>query len=654
MSYGKGSLLRGHRVAVLLLVYLLLVVPLFSGCGVKFRVKRLDPATRFREFRVSALTDNRPHQKTEQLLRLLFLDEQYQNDPEGVLGKLAEKFKISPSAALALAISELAYIEGRKWEKRNTSLAAAYYVMSAVHTMKYHFAEPDVYFHSVFSPYLRFAADLYNSSVSRFVVLWQLEGRPWTEPWELNVLGIAFSVSVLSSGESLWDPDYFDQLEPAYELKAKGLKNEYYLPGVGAPLIGVRKNEPGKEEFESRRPRPIIAMPVTAVLRMNSKGAGDIDVDRDLVLHFFDPLRQTTLELEKFTLPLEADLSTTFGMFLSNTRPGSEDFSRLKRPDLFMDKIGITMLDPYDPDKIPVLMIHGLYSSPATFIQMFNDLTGAKKIRENYQFWFFEYPTGLPISYSSYRLRQELDAIRSELDPKGNNPNMNNMVVVGHSMGGVLSRSLIQSSGSQLWDTIFSKPIEELDLTEKDRELVSSIIFFEGRPYIGRAVFIAAPFRGSEVARTFIGKMGKRLISLPGVLTQDRSEILERNKDALKIKTGDFLQAAPTSVDQLSPDSPILLALADLPVAKNIPYHTIIGIRKNEEGPGSSDGLVAYESSHLDGAASEKLVPEWHSCLEHPLTIAEVARILLVHLEESRQAMLFPEPVRVGELVTDR
>jgi len=47
---------------------------------------------------------------------------------------------------------------------------------------------------------------------------------------------------------------------------------------------------------------------------------------------------------------------------------------------------------------------------------------------------------------------------------------------------------------------------------------------------------------------------------------------------------------------------------------------------------GKNDGVVAYDSVHIDGVASELVVDSPHSCQSNPHTIEEVRRILLEHL----------------------
>jgi hypothetical protein len=69
-----------------------------------------------------------------------------------------------------------------------------------------------------------------------------------------------------------------------------------------------------------------------------------------------------------------------------------------------------------------------------------------------------------------------------------------------------------------------------------------------------------------------------------------------------------------------------------LPLPKDVPYHSIIGDRGRGDTPNSSDGVVAYWSSHVDAAKSEKIVPSSRSANQNPEGIAEVERILKQHL----------------------
>ena len=92
------------------------------------------------------------------------------------------------------------------------------------------------------------------------------------------------------------------------------------------------------------------------------------------------------------------------------------------------------------------------------------------------------------------------------------------------------------------------------------------------------------------------------------------------------------LKRMPNSIDTLSPNDPFVKITNTLPLANSVPYHSIIGDRGRGDTPSSSDGVVPYWSSHLDGAQSECIVPGPHGACELPQTIAELDRILRLHL----------------------
>jgi hypothetical protein len=93
----------------------------------------------------------------------------------------------------------------------------------------------------------------------------------------------------------------------------------------------------------------------------------------------------------------------------------------------------------------------------------------------------------------------------------------------------------------------------------------------------------------------------------------------------------------PNSIDFLKPDNRFVSTLASIPTAPGIPYHSIIGDRNrggnlDHRWPVSTDGIVPYWSSHLEGAESELIIPSHHWTNQHPQGIAEAGRILREHL----------------------
>ena len=98
------------------------------------------------------------------------------------------------------------------------------------------------------------------------------------------------------------------------------------------------------------------------------------------------------------------------------------------------------MLHPYHPEYDPGRVRSRDASSPARWAEMANELLGDPAIASRYQIWFFIYNSGNPIALSAMRLRESLQAVRKDVDPDGKDPALNQMVVIGHSQGGLLTK----------------------------------------------------------------------------------------------------------------------------------------------------------------------------------------------------------------------
>src|SRR5262249_11714316 len=181
----------------------------------------------------------------------------------------------------------------------------------------------------------------------------------------------------------------------ADQIKEKLIRKEDIQQGVGGALVGVRKLNP-PEKFAPGRG---IAAPVTATLDFHG---------RDSTLALRRPRKQPTASVEGRVRPLAANFSAPISYY----QPPPNlmfvglfgGFNSKKYPA----PTGLYFLQPYDPDRIPLVFVHGLFSTPWTWVETINGLQADPEIRKHYQFWVFAYPTGLPILYSALRLRQEL------------------------------------------------------------------------------------------------------------------------------------------------------------------------------------------------------------------------------------------------------
>jgi pimeloyl-ACP methyl ester carboxylesterase len=260
--------------------------------------------------------------------------------------------------------------------------------------------------------------------------------------------------------------------------------------------------------------------------------------------------------------------------------------------------------------------------SPATWTAMINQLRGDPVIRRNFQFWYYSYPSGYPYPYSAAIMRRELDAIEKRF------PLKKPMVIVGHSMGSLISRLMITDTGLTIWMKFFGKPPEKMTLASDTRRMLEDSLIFNTRKEIGRAIFLCGPHRGSELAGNWLGRIGAKLVKAPSTLikvARDMKNLMQADPSALRVNH------IPNSVDTLAPNNRFVKIINTIPITPGIPYHSIIGDRGRGDTPNSSDGFVPYWSSHLDGAQSESIVPSNHSAQRNPQAIAEVARILHLH-----------------------
>ena len=290
---------------------------------------------------------------------------------------------------------------------------------------------------------------------------------------------------------------------------------------------------------------------------------------------------------------------------------------------------GLALLRPYTRGKIPVVFIHGLWANPWSWSRMIESLESDRVLRERCQFWTYGYSTGDPIPYSASLLRRDLDEVRQKFDPDGSDGAFDRMVVVGHSMGGLLTKMMVQESGTRLWQVISDRPVDELAGDPADRDFLRRAVIFKPRPEIRRVVFINTPHRGSRLDQGGLELLGSRLIRLPDPLRASYSRLRARNgPDFFKPY---FRKGLPTSVEELQWQSPFLMGLDAVRLASTVEAHSIIADRRDPPRAGGTDGLVPYESAHLDGTVSELLVSSGHLCQDNPVVIREIRRILVEH-----------------------
>jgi len=458
------------------------------------------------------------------------------------------------------------------------------------------------------------AQSLYNFSVARAV---ENVGRAKIQPWrhKIDIVndGSNYTLTTPTPIDAEHDPSRYD-LFPTDSLKISGqfFKTRAPVSGIGAPLVAVSRTENPqfREQFKLRR----VYAPATAVVKFSDKRAE---------LEFVDPMKAERVAIGKRTFPLAVDLSAPTAMLIARERPERLGFSRVLNPQKYADTAMLGQLQQFDRARTPVIFVHGLQETGASWTPMIDTLRNDPWIREHYQFWFFSYPSGYPYPYSAALFRRDLDGIGRAI------PNHKRVVLIGHSMGGMICRLMITDAGDKIWRDLFGTSPAKTPLTGDARKLLAESLVFNHRPDVQRAVFISTPHRGSRFASGWIGRLGAALVRTP----QRFVSVYASTKPLLSPDpAARTLKRMPNSVDTLEPNDRFVLAVNKLPITPGIPYHSIMGDRGRGDTPNSSDGIVPYWSSHLEGAKSELIVNSDHGAQYNQQAIREVERILKENL----------------------
>ena len=418
-----------------------------------------------------------------------------------------------------------------------------------------------------------------------------------------------------------WQPRDFSRLVVADRFVRTELKTQFYCEGIGVPLTAIREKET-PERFHT----PSTHFTATANLKVRRQNT--CDCEPAWTLELANPLAVSCTDFNGQSVRLAADYSAATRFVMGRVkRTYLQDFLR---PGVTTDESKLILMEPYQPGKIPVVFIHGLLSDPMTWAELFETIHVDPELRDRYQFWAFRYPTGAAFLRSASNLRKELATVVTCVDPDGTDPGLSQMVLIGHSMGGLVAKLQITSSEDQLWRAFANKPMECLQLTDTMRTQLQELFYFEPSPHIRRVVYIGTPHNGSSVANQWIGRIGSYLVRIPDAEKRLYDAFLASNPGVVHEFAA---KRIPTSVDMLEPNNPILNSMAHLPKAPCVTTHSIIGTGGRSLCREPSDGVVPVASAQIPGVESELFVDEEHEHLHHdPETIQEVLRILRRHL----------------------
>lgn len=598
-----------------------------TGCVSPIGADRVSTREAYEQVEANALRSGKPGATTMTLLHQYDLDRLAAKQPDEAVRRLHDIALKTGDRELLFALSELSYVAAgqiarsvKPWDPRD---ARDYYLGSAVYAWLFLFGDARQAPPGPFDRTFREACDLYNYALGQALTTGPganqvVELKAGRRPLPVGALELKLDASAFPPPLAS-----FEQIVLTDQLRVRGLSVRNRRSGIGAPLVCVSPLNP---QFQLRPGTPATALlrgPSSLAVIAGDRGTATLEVHSA-----FGPGEVT---IGQAKVPIESDLTTYRAYTLNQShiwKLGKLDF--LAPAERIPSQLILNQ--PFQPHLIPVVFVHGTFSSPVTWAEMANTLTADPELRRRYQVWSFIYGSGNPLNFSVAELRAALAEKMQALDPAGTNSTLRQMVVIGHSQGGLLTKGTAVDTGDTMWRMINTNRFEDVPMPEAQRAEVRRLMFYEPLPFVKRVVFIATPHRGSYLSGSVARRLAQRLVSLPSTLFAKGTNLLNLASGS---DVGTFLGGKmPTSLDGMSPKNPGLLAMAEIPVAPGIIAHSIIPVLDDRDLTKAKDGVVAYSSAHVKYVASEHIVNGKHTCLDLPATIQEVRRILHLHLEQ--------------------
>ncbi len=597
------------------------VVLLLCGCGGGIKLEHVGRSGRT-AYNDQLTITNGMTSDTTNLLGNYLLTDMPDNDPEHFIPTLEKLLSGDRVQEVRIALAETALLLGEKF-RNHPDKAVRYHLTVLIHTQDFleHIVNnPGA---DLFDPDIQVAIRAYNLALTELFSYLQSRNLNTASSFELNAAGgqvIRFAPVEYKLPVTI---DKIKSFHLCSDYRTHNLTHNNRRFGIGVQLIC--------ELAENAIPETVFAeeqvIPATLIIRLTSSSGSSGEFSAGF--HYLDSRSLDKVPVKEFKLPLAQDFSTPLA-YMIRKPPAINFIQRAFWVERNAGYEGLYHLEPHNDNRIPVVLVHGLMSDIRTWMQMLNTLLSDPVLRKHYRFMGFTYSSGNPVFHSASHLRHALQKEREKLlRDKHDVKNFDRMVVIGHSMGGLLTRLLISHSDEKVLTDTYGEDICKR-IMSYGREKLSDLLIFSPFPSIKRVIFIAVPHRGAKLADSMMGRVAASMVRLPRTIIDFNRELFyfltSKDEHSMPEKMEIF-----TGIDNLSPRNSALQLLNKMPMSR-IPKHSIIGNISGGDIPGGSDGVVDYKSSHLDDVLSEKVVKSGHSVQQNPLAIQEIRRILREHL----------------------
>jgi len=614
---GRGALGRQGFLLLLALAGLGL-----NGCATTVGVDRNDPRETYAQIAVSAINADDYSRFSHDVLSRYDLVRAFHEEPRVVLTFLHHQAETEDRQDLLFALAELNYFTGMRCRSEGVKQSRPHFFAATLYASLYLIGKQGQSPVSPFDRRFRLACDLYNGSLAEALADGDGHLQIGAAEVELPVGRFAYT---LDASKFHQDLAHFDKLVATDRFGIRGLSRRNRESGLGAPIIAVEKKPEGAPLFRTS--------PGTLFLRFRCdvKEIGAGACAGSLELH--SAYNETEIEVGGQKVPLERDVTAQLAYTIDQPYVHALGFNEFLHGTSYI-KTSIFYMQPYEAGKIPIVLVHGTFSSPVAWAEMVNTLRADPVINRRYQIWNFFYDSGKRIGLSAHELRAALSAQVDRLDPAGTNSALRQMIIIGHSQGGLLTKLTATDTGEAFVRMVTGKTLAELNLNDEDRSRLEKEAVFKPLPFVKRVIFISTPHRGSYLSKNWVRTLVLKAITLPQGVLHSTANLMKTvaNLGVGEAQAQQFI--ATTSLDAMSPDNPTIKTLADIPLAPGIKGHSIVAIDGDEKPPAGDDGVVTYTSAHVDYVESEFLVRSGHSSQGQPLVIEEVRRILLAHLQK--------------------